>query len=91
MFHCALRCVPCVCSMLLPYLLAGLTAEVAADYRAATYMIVGQLAARAAFTADLATGAGRRRCDEPCGAASPPPLAHTCHCCCRVPNDDNTL
>ena len=43
--------------MLLPYLLAGLSASVVADYRAASYMIIGQLAARATFTADLASGA----------------------------------
>ena len=42
--------------MLLPYLLAGLSASVVADYRAASYMIIGQLAARATFTADLASG-----------------------------------
>lgn len=51
---------PLTCrSMLLPYLLAGLTSGVVPDYRAATYMVVGQLASRATFTADLATGAGR--------------------------------
>lgn len=45
--------------MLLPYLLAGLGGGCVPDYRAATYMVVGQLAARATFTADLATGAQR--------------------------------
>ena len=44
--------------MLLPYLLAGLGSAVVPDYRAATYMIVGHLAARATFTADLASGVG---------------------------------
>lgn len=43
--------------MLLPYLLAGLGGSVVPDYRAATYMVVGQLAARATFSADLAAGA----------------------------------
>lgn len=45
-------------SMLLPYLLAGLSESAVADYRAATYMIIGQLASRATFTAGLATSAG---------------------------------
>ncbi len=42
--------------MLLPYLMAGLGGTVVPDYQAATYMIVGQLASRATFSADLVTG-----------------------------------
>lgn len=42
--------------MLLPYMLAGVNAASVADYRAATYMIVGQLASKATFSADLLSG-----------------------------------
>ncbi len=52
---------------MLPYLLAGLSESAVADYRAATYMIIGQLASRATFSADLATGAGA------CGAVQAGP------------------
>ncbi|KAL4423978.1 hypothetical protein ABPG75_001279 [Micractinium tetrahymenae] len=49
-------------TMLLPYLLAGLSESAVADYRAATYMIIGQLASRATFTADLATALVTEAC-----------------------------
>jgi hypothetical protein len=41
---------------LLPYLAAGLAIDAMADYRAATYMVVAQLAARAAISEELVTG-----------------------------------
>lgn len=43
--------------MLLPYLVAGLGADVIPDYRAATHMIITQLASRVAMSAELVTGA----------------------------------
>ncbi|KAL4421861.1 hypothetical protein ABPG77_001343 [Micractinium sp. CCAP 211/92] len=49
-------------TMMLPYLLAGLSESAVADYRAATYMIIGQLASRATFSADLATALVTETC-----------------------------
>ena len=43
-------------SMLLPYMLAGVNAASVADYRAASYMILGQLASKATFSGDLLSG-----------------------------------
>ena len=44
-------------AMLLPYLTAGLGSDVLADYRSATYMVLAQLASRAALSRDLLDGA----------------------------------
>jgi hypothetical protein len=58
--------------MLLPYLLAGLGPGVVADYRAATYMVLGRLAAHATFSADLV--------ESEC-----PPVFLAGRCCLRFP------
>ena len=43
-------------AMLLPYLLKGLGPDVIADYRAATLMILTQLASKATLSAQLVSG-----------------------------------
>lgn len=43
-------------SALLPYVVAGLGSEVIPDYRAATLMVISQLASRVAMSGQLATG-----------------------------------
>ncbi|PRW61623.1 hypothetical protein C2E21_0211 [Chlorella sorokiniana] len=70
-------------SMLLPYMLAGMRATAVADYRAATYMIIGQLASKATFSDQLVLG----MVEEMCGAAAPAQLgsvvmllAHLANC-----------
>lgn len=43
-------------SMLLPYMLAGVRSSAVADYRSATYMVIGQLASKAIFSDHLLSG-----------------------------------
>ncbi len=42
--------------MMLPYMLAGVSSSAVADYRAATFMIIGQLASKATFSDHLLSG-----------------------------------
>lgn len=42
--------------MLLPYMLAGVRSSAVADYRSATYMVIGQLASKAIFSDHLLSG-----------------------------------
>ena len=54
-------------SALLPYLVSGLQPNVTPDYRAATLMIITQLASRVAMSADLAAGErAEGSCMSPC-------------------------
>lgn len=74
-------------TMLLPYLLAGLSSSVVPDYRAATYMIIGQLASRATFTADLVTVL----VTETCRTASPALLSSSVMLLAHLANSQEHL
>ena len=66
-------------SMLLPYIVHGLSADVAPDYRAAVYMALVQLATRATFSADLNAALVLELCKSATPAGLPQALLVLCH------------
>jgi U3 small nucleolar RNA-associated protein 10 len=66
-------------SMLLPYIIHGLSADVSPDYRAAIYMVLVQLATRATFTSDLISAIVLELCKSVTPAGLPQVLLVLCH------------